>query len=131
MQRSMEGASQRARTSMNKSSQEVNSKKTQKKSVTGKERRHRKMYQMTRGQMIGKTIPKEEQGTANLEGRSADTSQVNGFFNRENKRQINQYMLPCQRIDMVYDHVVHRMKVIAIAEKYGMNYSTVFNTVKA
>jgi transposase len=40
-----------------------------------------------------------------------------------------QYLIPCQRIDIIYDYHVHGGNVINVAQRFGLNYTTVINAL--
>ena len=51
--------------------------------------------------------------------------------NLENYKKNLKVGIRLNQIDIIYDHVVHKIALKDVAEKYGFNYSTTLNIVRA
>ena len=52
------------------------------------------------------------------------------WYERGSERQSMQYLIPSQRIDIIYEHHVHGGNAIQVARRFNFNYTTVINALK-
>ena len=64
-----------------------------------------------------------------VDGKEGSNSHRN-WYQRITRRQSMQYLIPTQRIDIIYDMLVHGGSAVSIAERHGINYTTVINALR-
>ena len=81
----------------------------------------KKIQKLDRKQLIGGVMKDADHD----EGMLAHT------FSKENLKQKFKDLKPCERVDVLYMHLIHNLPSIEIAKIMELNYKTVTNCIKA